>query len=257
MSPVLIRRMIGAELLKLRRNRGLMTLAVALTTGIIVLAFGYDAIRHASDPVHNGPAGGTHGFTNAVQMLGEYFGLIAAILIGTEAGTADLASGVFRDLVATGRSRRLLFAVRAPAAIVLSLGVTALAFALTVIATFALAGGAATPGLGLIVRSMAWIVLTNGVIATLSVAIGSTLGARGLTLTVMIAWETVASNILLNSGSLGAARGAVLNGALLQFIPLAERSGFRMASTAAALVVLAWVAIPVLIGAWRTQVRDA
>jgi hypothetical protein len=40
---------------------------------------------------------------------------VTAILIGTTAGAADVGSGVFRDLVATGRSRTALFAARIPA----------------------------------------------------------------------------------------------------------------------------------------------
>ena len=48
-----------------------------------------------------------------------FFGPLAAILIGVEAGTADSSAGVFRDLVVTGRSRLALFASRVPAALAL------------------------------------------------------------------------------------------------------------------------------------------
>ena len=147
----LTRRMIGAELLKLRRNRGLMAMAVLLTSGIVVIAFGFIAIRHASDPLHHGPAGGVDGFNHAVQVLGEFFGLLAAAVIGTEAGTADISSGVFRDLVATGRSRLALFAVRAPAAVALTLAITAVAFVLAVAATFVFADGSPTPSASTII----------------------------------------------------------------------------------------------------------
>lgn len=46
-----------------------------------------------------------------------------------------MASGVFRDLVATGRSRLSLFLVRAPAAIIVTLAFTGAAFLITVGAT--------------------------------------------------------------------------------------------------------------------------
>jgi hypothetical protein len=43
-------------------------------------------------------------------------GSIAAILIGSTAGAGDVASGFFRTLVVTGRSRAALFAARIPSA---------------------------------------------------------------------------------------------------------------------------------------------
>ena len=101
MNPVVARQMIAAEILKLRRNRALMAFAFLLSVAVGGIYFGYNAIEHASSPAHYGPAGGTHGFERAVRVLGLYFGALAAILIGSEAGTADISSGVFRDLVAT------------------------------------------------------------------------------------------------------------------------------------------------------------
>jgi hypothetical protein len=41
---------------------------------------------------------------DALRLVGAIFGPLAAILIGAEAGAGDVAVGVFRDLVATGRS---------------------------------------------------------------------------------------------------------------------------------------------------------
>ena len=54
---------------------------------------------------------------------------VAGAIIGATAGGADIESGVFRDLVATGRSRTALFFSRVPAAWVLALGMLALAVA--------------------------------------------------------------------------------------------------------------------------------
>ena len=116
MTPVVARQMFGAEILKLRRNRAVMGLAFVLSICVVLLFFGYSAIEHASNPAMNGPAGGVDRFERAVRALALIFGALTAALIGTEAGTADLSSGVFRDLVATGRSRLSLFFVRAPAA---------------------------------------------------------------------------------------------------------------------------------------------
>ena len=151
MTLTIARQMVAAEVLKLRRNRAVMGFALLLSVGVIVLVFGFQAVEHASDPSKNAPAGGIEGFSRAVRVLGLFFGALTAILIGAEAGTADSASGVFRDLVATGRSRLSLFFVRLPAAIAVSLAFVGAAFALTIGAAFVFADGSPTPTFSLIV----------------------------------------------------------------------------------------------------------
>src|SRR5690242_10851025 len=130
MTLATARQMLGAELLKLRRNRPLMAFSFLLSVVVVAIFFGYNAIQHASDPSAHGPAGGVAGFDRLVRALSLWFGALVAAMIGTEAGTADLSTGVFRDLVATGRSRFALFAVRTPAAIIVTLAFTGTAFAL-------------------------------------------------------------------------------------------------------------------------------
>ena len=120
------------------------------------------------------------------------------MLIGSEAGTADLSSGVFRDLVATGRSRLALFFVRAPAAIAVTLVFTGAAFLVTLLAAFLFAGGLPTPSLSLILQSAGWIALSNAIVVSLAVGIGSLTGSRGVTLTAVIGWQMVATQLLLN-----------------------------------------------------------
>jgi hypothetical protein len=257
MTLAIARRMVAAEVLKLRRNRGLLAFAVLLSVGVVVLIMGYLQIRHASDPTRYAPAGGMDGFEHAVRALGVYFGSLTAILIGTEAGTADLSSGVFRDLVATGRSRVALFSVRAPAAVVVTLGFTMSAYLLAVAATFLFAGSQPTPSLGLIIQSGLWIVLANTILAILAVGVGSLTGSRALTLTAVIGWELVASQLLLNVTSLGAARYGVLSAALAQIIPINVRPDVTMGTGIAIAVLVAWVAVPLIAGAWRTRARDA
>ena len=61
MTLTVARQMIGAEVLKVRRNRSVMAFALLLTVGVVVLMYGYVAIRHASNPLQNEPAGGTLG----------------------------------------------------------------------------------------------------------------------------------------------------------------------------------------------------
>ncbi|MBV8430782.1 MAG: hypothetical protein JO244_06450 [Solirubrobacterales bacterium] len=257
MTFTIARQMLSAEVLKLRRQRPLMAFSALLSVGVVVIFMGYVQIRHASNPQQYGPAGGIDGFQHLLRALGAYFGALAAILIGTEAGTADLSSGVFRDLVATGRNRLALFAVRVPAAILVSLAFTAAAYALGLVGVFAFAGGRPTPSLSLVLQGAGWLVLATSIVAALAVGVGSITGSRGVTLTAVIGWQMVATPLILNVASLGSVRDLPVTAALGQVAPLPSSLGVTM-STAVALAVLAgWAALPALTGAWRTRARDA
>jgi hypothetical protein len=258
MTLTVARRMIGAEILKVRRNRSVMAFALLLTAGVVVLLFGYTAIEHASNPAQNAPAGGMRGFDRGVRDLGVFFGMLAAVLIGAEVGTADLSSGVFRDLVTTGRSRLALFGVRLPAAAVVTLCLSAIAYVLVLVGTFAFAGGTPTPDLGLILQGAGWIALANIVVAAMAVGVGSLTGSRALTLTALIGWQAILTSILVNVTSLGSARDLLLTPALSNLMPVSGGDGAVFMATATAVaVVCGWLVIPQLAGAWRTEARDA
>ena len=51
-------RLIWAELLKLRKRRGLFWWSLALSVGLITVVFAIVEILHLADPTHHGPAGG-------------------------------------------------------------------------------------------------------------------------------------------------------------------------------------------------------
>jgi ABC-type transport system involved in multi-copper enzyme maturation permease subunit len=255
MTLTIARQMFAAEVLKLRRQRTLMAFAGLLTVGIVVIFMGYLQLRHASNPAKYRPAGGIDGFEHLLRALGVFFGPLAAILIGTEAGTADLSSGVFRDLVATGRSRFALFAVRVPAAILVTVAFSAAAYLLGLLGVFLFAGSRPTPDLGLVLEGAGWIALANSLLATLAVGVGSITGSRGVTLTAVIGWQTVATQLILNVTSLGAVRDLLPNSALGQLVPVGPNAGVTMATGVA--VLAGWALIPAAVAAWRTETRDA
>ena len=258
MTLTIAREMFAAEVLKLRRNRSLMAFALLLSVGVVVLFFGFVAVEHASNPNSYGPAGGLLGFGRGVSVLGLLFGSLTAALIGTEAATADLTSGVFRDLVATGRSRLSLFAVRAPAALCVTLGFTGAAFALVIGLSYLFAGGSPTPSLGLIAQSAAWIVLANAAIVGLAVGVGSLTGSRAVTLVGVIGWLTVATQLLLRATALGSVRDGLQAAALGHLAPVSSGvADLQMPTGVAVAVVACWLAAPLACGAWRTVVRDA
>jgi hypothetical protein len=98
-------RLVNAELLKLRKRRGLVASCFALTVLPMVVAYIVLLGIHAANPAKHGPAGGIENLSGSLDLLTTLSG-VAAILIGATLGAGDLSSGVFRELVVTGRLRR-------------------------------------------------------------------------------------------------------------------------------------------------------
>ena len=260
MTLTLATRMVSSEILKLRKKRSTMLWTLFLGAGSMVIYYAYAALDHASDPARHGPAGGTLGFARGLQGLAILIGPLAAAMIGTESGAGDIASGVFRDLVATGRSRLALFLVRIPAALLLTFGCLAVGLAVAVMASFTLADGSATPRIGLIASGAGWVLLADGIVCVIAVGLASLTGSRAITLTALIGWELVVSPQLLDASSLGSARQVLLDGALVRIEPHPLPNGTPHLSMSIALVVLVMALWPLLIGAlgaWRTATRDA
>src|SRR5207247_3667911 len=88
-------RLFSAEILKLRKRRGLMIACGLMTVGIIVVVNTVLIVLHAVNPNHHGPAGGLSNLGGAAGAL-ALLGSVAAVLIGATAGAGDLNAGVFR-----------------------------------------------------------------------------------------------------------------------------------------------------------------
>ncbi|MBV9000387.1 MAG: hypothetical protein JO304_15095 [Solirubrobacterales bacterium] len=253
------RQMVGSDLLRLRKKRGFMALVLTVVLAPLVIWTGYGVIEHASNPAAYGPVGGMHHFVKMLDMLGIFMGPVAAVLIGAEAGAGDLAAGVFRDNVVTGRSRMALFLARIPAALIVTFAVIGIGFAFGVAVTVGLAGGLATPGLSLILESAAWLALANGLVCVIAIGLASLTGSRPGTITALIGWELVLSPLLLQATSLGSARNGLLDGVLV-FLKPGPASGapaLTMSVAVAIAVAALWVSVLPALGAWRTQTRDA
>ena len=253
------RQMVGADLLRLRKKRGFMALVLAVVLAPLLIWTGYQVIEHASNPAQYGPAGGVSHFVRMLDLLGVFMGPVAAVLIGAEAGAGDLAAGVFRDNVLTGRSRFALFLARIPAALAVTFAVTALGFAVGLAVTFGSAGGLPTPSLSLILESAAWLALANGVVCVIAIGLATLTGSRPGTITALIGWELVLSPLLLQANSLGSLRRALLDGVLV-FLKPGPPSGapaISMSLALAVVVTVVWLLVLPALGAWRTQTRDA
>lgn len=252
------RQMVAAEFLKLRKKRGTLAWSLVLAAGSVTVFFAYKAIHHASTAFTN-PAGGINGFQHGLEILGIFIGPLAAALIGAEAGAGDVSTGVFRDLVVTGRSRAALFAARVPGALMLCLPVVAVGYGLVLAGTFAFAGGMPTPDSSTIINGLGWALLVDGAVCVVAVGLASLTTSRPATITALVGFELVASPLLMQTTSLGSARKVLLDSSVLHFDPSIGSGAPVVAESLflAALVMVVWLAVAAGLGAWRTVRMDA
>jgi ABC-type transport system involved in multi-copper enzyme maturation permease subunit len=254
-------RMAGADFLKLRRRRWLVLLALFLTLGIVAIIYLVTVIQHASNPAKHGPAGGMSNFRDGLRVLALFFGPLAAILIGVEAGTGDASAGVFRDLVVTGRSRVGLFAARVPAALALCWAVVLSGFVLLLVGSIVFASNLPTPTTSLVLNGLGFTLLATGVLCVISVSLASLTTSRPGAIVTLIAWQVVASPLLASISSLGSAREGILNQAIVHFSPVSVEGrrgeAVAMSQGTALLVLVLWLAVFLALGVWRTRRMDA
>jgi hypothetical protein len=252
-------RLVSAEVLKLRKRRGLVLSGLALTVLPMVVAYTVLLIVHAANPAKHGPAGGVQNLSDSLDVLKTLSG-IAAILIGATLGAGDLSSGVFRELVITGRSRLSLFAARLPAGLALLWTFVGTGFAVTATASTVFAGSLEAPSTTLLVETAAWLALVTGLSLVLALGVSSLFGSRGTTIGVVLGWQIVAAPLLLQIKTLGSLREGLLGAATDRLQPSAVLNGpthVAMSLAAAAIVIVAWTVVPLALGAWRTATRDA
>ena len=254
-------RMTGADILKLRKKRGTLIWVLVLALLPVIVLFSVKAIQHSSNPLKYEPAGGTAGFIDGLRLLCLFFGPLAAILIGVEAGTGDASAGVFRDLVVTGRSRLALFASRVPAALAVCWLVAVTGYLLVLLGTFAFASSLPTPDSALVLNGLGFTLLATGVVCVVAVGFASLTTSKPAAITALIGWQLVASPLIANISSLGSGRDAVLSQAIAHFSPVhvgGARGGLvTMSQGTGLLVIVAWLAVFLALGAWRTRTMDA
>jgi hypothetical protein len=256
-------RLAGAEFLKVRKRRGLVALTAFLTVGAVVLAGGVLAVLHAADPAKYGPAGGLGNLANAGFIVSS-LGAVAAVLIGATMGAGDLQAGVFRDLVATGRSRLALFTARISGGLALLWPLVAVAWATACAGSVLLAGPNTEPGLAVMIEGGLWVLLATAVSYLMALGLASLAGSRSATVGILLAWQFAVTPLALRVVNLGVLREGLLTAGLDRMIPAGLLPGARpdpvsatMSIAVALAVIAAWAVVPLVAGAWRTCTRDA
>jgi hypothetical protein len=249
-------RLIGAEVLKLVRRRGLMTWSLILTVGSVLIAEIVLLILHAVNPGHHGPAGGSSNLEHYV-FLAAGLGNVAAIIIGATAGTQDVGNGVFRDLVVTGRKRSTLFNVRVPGALAVFLPMLAAALGLAIAGSFLFAGDLPNPSGTDVLKYIEYSVAITVIDVIIAVGLAAFASSR-VVVGVLIAWNAIIAQLLVQISALGGIRKGIDTAAAEHFMP-ASTNGTRiaMSSGAALLVLVIWAAVFSSAGRWWTNRRDA
>jgi hypothetical protein len=250
-----------ADLLKLRKRRGLFWTSALLIVAPMVVAYGILAILHAVNPDHHGPAGGIENLGHGMSVL-VLVGSIGAIIAGASAGADDLSSGVFRELVVTGRSRLSLFGARIPGGLAFVLSFTAVAYGISAVVSATASGSLPAPSLTLVVESGLWIFAELAFYFLLGLGLASLTGSKAYTIGILLAWRTAVSHILVSISALGVYRDVfpdvpfdrLAPGAVEEYVRDVPRLSISLA--ASVLVLLLWVGLATAVGAWRTATRD-
>ncbi len=245
------RRLVAAELLKLRRRRAPVVAALLLIVAPMIVSYIVLAVLHAANPGKYGSAGGVDNLRGSLRLLSQ-IGVVAAILIGVNAGGGDLAAGVFRELVVTGRPRLALFAVRIPGGLALLLPLVAAGFAIAAAASVALAGPGQAPGAVLLLEYAAWLALVMSLGFLLALGLSSLLDSRPTSIGILLAWQLAVAPLLLQTGKLDP---ILLGAALKRLEPSADSASISL--TTAIVLIGGWTIAPLAAGAWRTHTRDA
>jgi hypothetical protein len=249
-------RLVAAEILKLRRRRGLMAWSVILSVGSVLITEIVLVILHAANPAHHGPAGGRTNLEAYAFLLAQ-LGAVTAILIGSAAGTQDVSNGVFRDLVVTGRPRSTLFDVRIPGALIVFGAMLAVGGILAFVVVYLLAGSNPLPSGSYVWHTIAYVVSFTSLNVILAIGIAAFTSSR-VVVGVLIAWNSIVSHLLMSIHALGGARKLLDVAAAEHFSPAINGGNkVAMSGTTATVVLLAWAAVAILAGRWWTSRRDA
>ena len=244
-------RLIEAEILKLRRRRGLMIATVTLTFGVAAIFYAIVSVLHLANPGRFPGAGGSGAF-EAVMALLTLSGAVAGTIVGATAGGADIEAGVYRDLAATGRSRSALFFARVPGAWAIVVPPALAAIVFSAILAFTLNGEAA-PSAATVVEGGASVLVATLLLSAASVGLATLSGSRGMVIGVVLAFQLGLAPILAQVEALGFARYAIPSVANAR---IGGQIADELALGVAIAIVLAWAAVTLGAGLWRTRTQE-
>ena len=228
-------RLIRADLLKLYRRTGMMSVVAFIVLGSVVSYFGADLFLDSSSD-----------FETATGVL-TLVAAVAGAIIGATAGGADIEAGVFRDLAATGRSRTALFFSRVPAAWILTLGMLLIAVVVSALLS--------SPSLGDVWRGGLSVLVSGALTAAVCVGLAALTGSRGPVMGIALAFQLGVAPLLAQLDVLGNARWAIPSVAISR-IDSADGLLAALPLAGAIAIILAWAAAALGAGLWRTRTQE-
>ena len=217
-------RLIRADLLKLYRRTGMMSVVAFIVLGSVVIYFGADLVLDSSSD-----------FQTATGVL-TLVAAVAGAIIGATAGGADIEAGVFRDLAATGRSRTALVFSRVPAAWILTLGMLLIAVVVSALLS--------SPSLGDVWRGGLSVLVS-----------GALTGSRGPVMGIALAFQLGVAPLLAQLDVLGNARWAIPSVAISR-LDSADGMLAALPLAGAIAIILAWAAAGLGGGLWKTRTQE-
>ena len=255
-------RLVDADILKLRRSRGLGFVTAALTVGATAITIAVIELLHVSNAAKHGPAGGVTNLAHLAALI-AMLGAAAAAIVGSRVGVGDKDAGVYRDLVVTGRSRIALYLSRIPAGFAYLLPFVAGAYALAAVSAVVFAGSNPVPGVRLLALTGLWTMLEVAFFYLLAVAIAALLGSRSYAIGGVLAFRLAIMPLVASISALGIVRELLPNVALEALTPSALGDAARqgphiaMSTAAIAAVLVLWALTGVALAGWRDVTRDA
>lgn len=253
----MINALIGADVLKLAKRRGLVLTSLLMLLGSVVAILVIRAILHSSDPFETESVGAEFGYRMCLLALITLGGLVSTV-IGATAGSQDHTAGVFRDLVATGVSRVRLFTARIPAGVGVVAVLAVPAFLVALAAGVLWANGQPEPTAGQVRGDAQYLALLLGTLTVLACSIAAAVGSRGWVVGGLIAFEWVVQPLLASFSVFGDARQWLLGPAVDHAArDDLSRYDLAMGDGQAALTIVLWMVVVIAVGLWRTVTRDA
>lgn len=244
--------MISATLRTITGRRGSFlggTIFVLVMVAIVIVA---NIVIHELRPGRN-PSMGGQGMLDGVAGALFLFGVVVAILIGSLAGSYDVAQGTMRYLVITGARRGQIYGARVVAVVLAVLLMLAVPAALGAIMAVALPHTAADGITTGELADYAWTaVLYSVVFGLISMGIGSLLRSNGPAIAISLVFSIGFTPLLLLVYSFSDTLGDATLASSLDRISGGD-DGLPIA--AAAVSVVMWVAVFLGIGAVRVR-RD-
>lgn len=189
--------MIRGTLRTITGRRGTFVGGGSVLVGLILVAAVVLIVLHALRPGRNPSTGGQHMLDSTAGIVG-LVGVVVAILVGSLAGSYDVAQGTMRFIVSTGAARPSIYAARTVATLVAIVMVIAPALVLGVALALALPHRSEDGVGGGAVADVVWASVLNAVVyGLIGMGIGTLLRSNGPAIAISLLFAVGLAPVLL------------------------------------------------------------